>query len=71
MERIAVRSRDIAVIGYDESKASLEVAFRAGGVYHYEQVPPDVYRAFLKAESHGCFFRENIRERYAFKKVSG
>lgn len=71
MERMPVQSRDIALIGYDEKTAVLEVTFRAGGVYQYEKVPPKVHREFLQAGSHGSYFRENIREQYAYKKVSG
>ena len=41
MERTAVRSRDIAVIGYDATTLTLEITFRAGGVYHYSGVPEE------------------------------
>ena len=71
MERTAVQSRDIALVGYDVETATLEVVFRAGGVYQYEKVPADVYQNFLTAPSHGNYFREHIREHYAYQKISG
>ncbi len=71
MERIAVQSRDIALVGYDSETTTLEVTFRAGGVYQYIQVPEKIHREFLAASSIGTFFRDNIRERYSYKKVSG
>lgn len=71
MERTAVQSRDIALVGYDEESRALEVTFRAGGVYKYENVPLDVYRAFMNAGSHGSYFRDHIREKFSYKKISG
>lgn len=71
MERMPVQSSDIALIGYDEKNSLLEVTFRAGGVYQYEKVPSRVHREFLQSGSHGSYFREHIREQYAYKKVSG
>ena len=46
MERIAVKSRDIAIVGYEAESATLEVAFRNGGVYRYQNVPQDIYQQF-------------------------
>lgn len=70
MERIAVQSKDIAVVGYDSADGSLEVVFRSGGVYHYKQVPAAVHREFLEAPSLGIFFRDNIKEKFSYEKVS-
>lgn len=69
MERTAVRSTDIAIIGYDQNQKILEIAFRAGSVYHYLNVPADVYQTFMKAPSHGTFFQSQIRDKFACNKV--
>lgn len=68
-DRIAVQSRDIAIIGYDSTEKTLEVAFRTGGVYRYGGVPRDIYEAFMGAESHGGFFQEHIRNCYPYTRV--
>lgn len=70
MERIPVKSRDIAVVGYDAEANTLEVVFRLGGVYHYKDVAPGTHREFLNAPSLGTYFRDHIRENYAFEKIS-
>lgn len=56
MERVAVRSRDLAIVGYEAETATLEVAFRSGGVYHYSGVPVRLYEELLRAPSHGTYF---------------
>ena len=69
MERTAVRSRDIAVIGYDPSSFTLEVTFRSGGVYHYSGVPEEIYREFLSVSSQGRYFEQNIKHLFLYRKV--
>ncbi|MCM8776160.1 MAG: KTSC domain-containing protein, partial [Candidatus Omnitrophica bacterium] len=64
MERKAIRSRDLAVVGYDSETQTLEIAFRSGGVYHYRGVPQDIYQALMSAPSHGRYFNDQIRNKY-------
>jgi hypothetical protein len=70
MERVPVRSKDIAIVGYDPAASLLEVTFRGGGVYRYTKVPPEIHQAFLQAESHGTYFNQNIKDQFACTKVS-
>ncbi|MFZ5802872.1 MAG: KTSC domain-containing protein [Candidatus Omnitrophota bacterium] len=70
MKRIAVRSSEIAILGYDEKKKILEVAFKTGNVYTYEAVPQEVFEAFLKADSYGQYFEQYIRDHYACRKTT-
>lgn len=70
MERTAVKSKDIAVVGYDPNEQTLEVVFRQGGVYHYKDVAQDTHKQFLSAPSLGIYFRDNIREKYKYEKIS-
>jgi hypothetical protein len=65
-----VKSRDLALIGYDAATAILEVVFRAGGVYRYREVPESVYHSLMSAPSHGTFFQKNIKTQYPYVKVS-
>ncbi|HOW88190.1 MAG TPA: KTSC domain-containing protein [Candidatus Omnitrophota bacterium] len=65
-----VRSRDLALIGYDHASSTLEVVFRAGGVYRYREVPESVYHGLMTAPSHGAFFQKHIKAQYTFTKIS-
>ena len=70
MERTAVRSKDIAIVGYDAGTALLEVTFRGGGVYQYTKVPAEIHQELMRAESHGTYFNQNIKDKFACTKVS-
>ena len=65
-----VKSRDLALIGYDHATLTLEVVFRAGGVYRYQEVPESVYHALMTAPSHGTYFQKHVKNQYTFVKVS-
>lgn len=69
MERTAVKSREIAIVGYDPETATLEVAFRNGGVYHYEKVPSNVYSELLTSPSQGKFFEARIKNQFPYRKI--
>ena len=70
MERTAVQSKDLAIIGYDAEKKTLEIAFRNGGVYLYSGVPAEVHQALMSASSHGIYFNQNIKDRYSSRKLA-
>ena len=70
MERVAVRSRDIAIIGYDPSSLTLEIAFRSGGVYHYFGVPEEIHKNLVVAASQGKYFEESIKYKFRYQKIS-
>lgn len=70
MERLAVRSRDIAIVGYEKETRTLEVAFRSGSVYRYTSVPAETHESLLGASSQGIFFRDHIRDRFQSEKVA-
>ncbi len=70
MDIKSVKSRDIALVGYDPASLTLEIVFRAGGVYRYQNVPESVYHALMSASSHGTYFQKHIKSQYAYVKVS-
>ena len=70
MERIAVKSRDLAIVGYDPETKTLEVAFRNGGVYQYTGVPAQIHQNLMSASSHGTYFNQNIKDRYPSTKLA-
>jgi lysyl-tRNA synthetase class 2 len=64
-----VPSAAIRAIDYDETHHRLRVRFVSGQRYEYDDVPPRVHRSFLQAGSKGRFFQEEIRDRYAYRKL--
>ena len=64
MRRQSVDSSAISSVGYDERKSMLEVEFQSGSVYDYLEVPPKVWKDFLKAPSKGRFFSQRIRGQF-------
>ena len=70
LERTAVQSHEIAIVGYDKPAATLEVTFRRGGVYHYFGVPESIHQALMTAESLGTFFADQVKDKFSYKKIS-
>jgi len=69
MEMKAIKSRDIALVGYDTGTEVLEVVFRAGGVYRYQNVPEYVYQELMSASSHGTYFQHYVKNTFSYVKV--
>jgi hypothetical protein len=67
MHRVPVDSSSIDSIGYE--KNVLEVRFRNGGLYQYFDVPEETLVLLMRAGSKGAFFNQNIRGRYASRKL--
>ena len=70
MERTAVKSQDIAIVGYDQETATLEIVFRRGGVYHYSGISEAVYKSLMASPSCGTYFNQKIKDQYSYTKVS-
>jgi hypothetical protein len=56
---------------YDPAQRQLWVTFVTGRRYVYDDVPSDVFDALKTAPSRGVFFNHEIRDRYAFREVTG
>lgn len=69
MKRQSVESSNLASVGYNEEKQILEVEFKHGGVYQYFDVPENVYKELMNADSHGKYFSANIRNDYEYQKL--
>ena len=64
-----VESTAIRAISYDRRSQQLRVVFQSGAEYAYDQVPEEVHRDFLAAESKGNFFAHEIRDRYPYRRL--
>jgi hypothetical protein len=54
---------------YNFTTNSLKVEFKSGALYEYQNVDPQTYDAFCKAESQGKFFNEKIKNNYENLKL--
>ena len=59
----------IADISHDTATQVLQITFLSGSVYHYFQVPEEVFLTFKHARSKGRYFNRFIKEQYTFKQV--
>jgi hypothetical protein len=71
IERQPVVSSDIASIGFDATTETLEIEFKATGIYRYFSVPKTVAEEFQRTPSPGKFFLQNIKGKYAWEKMGG
>jgi hypothetical protein len=65
---VLVESEAIAEVDYHAASSTLFVRFVEGEWYSYFDVPKDVHRAFVDAESHGRFFQQHIRDQYRYRR---
>jgi len=57
----------IASIHYDQG--ILKIIFVSGTVYHYKNVPEEVYIAMKNSKSKGIYFNQHIKGNYDFEKM--
>jgi hypothetical protein len=70
MERQQVNSSTITSIGYSNDSSQLEVEFKTGNIYLYDNVPQRTYNQLMSADSIGTAFNYLIREGgYSYKKL--
>jgi hypothetical protein len=69
MQRDKVQSSNIAAIGYDRAQWTLEVEFKNGGVYRYDNVPPEEAERLRHASSIGTHFHHHIRGRFPYCRL--
>jgi hypothetical protein len=65
----AVDSEAIARVEYDSPTRTLFVQFASSDWYAYLEVAGDTYARMRAAPSKGRFFQDEVRDRYAFRKL--
>jgi hypothetical protein len=69
--RTSVSSSAMRSVGYDQASNILEIEFSGGEVYQYFNVPAEVYRGLIAAESHGRYFHQHVRNAgYQYQKMN-
>jgi hypothetical protein len=69
MDRYSVASSNLVSIGYDEATQTLEVEFLNGSIYHYYNVPPNMFDQIMQNPSKGKFLNIYIKNAYPFSRV--
>lgn len=69
MERKRINSSNIRSAGYDARNRVLEIEFSSGSIYQYSGVSDEVHRRFVNSPSPGSYFRDNIEENFATKRI--
>lgn len=57
-------------MGYDSTSGLLEIQFRNGWIYEYEDVPDAVYSELMAAPSHGKYLKRHIVDQYATRRTT-
>ena len=63
--RHPVESSALATVGYSKRLKALEIEFKRGGTYRYLDVPAEVHRQLLAADSKAGFYNRHVRGKYA------
>ena len=69
IKREPVESSVLTSVGYNARARLLEIEFHSGAIYRYLDVPEEIYRRLLAAESKGHFFGANIRDKFRSERV--
>lgn len=70
MEIINVDSSMMVSIGYDKDNAILQITFKSDhSVWHYFNVPQNVFEEFRYSGSKGRFFHRQIRGNYPETRI--
>lgn len=69
MERTSVESSNIASVGFCPERKCLQIEFRNGSVYEYEDCDQKLYDQLMTSESKGKFVNAHVKGR-KFKKLS-
>ncbi len=68
MEMKKVNVGNLRAIGYDDKRRALLVE-QASGTWEYSNVSPEIWRRFSTSASMQSFFRDNIDDEFAKRRV--
>ena len=68
MEMKRLSGGNLRAAGYDASRRTLTVEL-SSGTFEYQGISADLWRRFSAASSPWSFYRDNIEEEYAGKRV--
>ena len=68
MEMKKVSAGKLRAVGYDEKNRLLQVEL-TNGTFQYDGVSPEIYRRLISSASMWSYFRNNVEEEFAAKKI--
>ncbi len=71
MEMKKIKSGKLRAIGYDAGGRLLQVELDDGSTLQYSGVGEETWRRFSTSGAAWSFYRDNIEEEFASKRVSG
>ena len=71
MEMIKINSGKLRAAGYDARLRVLRIELDNGSTLEHSGVSEDMWRRFSASGSAWSFYRDNIEEEFAAKRVSG
>jgi KTSC domain len=69
MPREMIDSSAIEAVQYDAARQRLDIELTNRRVYRYFDVPLEVYRAFMAADSKGRYYNDEIRDEYEYVQL--
>lgn len=70
VEMRSVRSTMASAVGYNETEQVLQIEFKNGSVYQYDDVEPETWTELWESDSIGITFNEAIKGHYESKRCS-
>ena len=67
---VITHSQAIDGVCYDSARSELTIFFRSGTAYVYQEVQEPVFRAFIRADSPGRYYHEQVRGKYASHRMT-
>lgn len=69
MNRVSVNSDRFRTVGYDAVTRQMEVEFRNGQCYLFNDVPMGLYDNFMRAEDMGAYYDTYIWDAYEHAEI--
>lgn len=69
MTRTPVQSSQLSAVGYDPEAKKLEVQFKNGAVYEYDNVPPETHASLIGAPSVGAYFSAKVKYGFTYRRL--
>jgi hypothetical protein len=60
-----IKSSNIKAVGYSPKWQILIIKFNNDAIYQYNEVPPEMYKDFMEADSKGKYFHKYIKPEYS------
>lgn len=67
---VIIESSNLSGAVYDTETKVLDVEFKNGAKYQYEEVPHQIFTKLRMSESQGKFFNTEISKKFKYKKIS-